>query len=214
MSPTSPPPLPSRPRRRNRWSLPTLADLLWAVLGLELTVMGTLVTLVLPDRWPEQVIWWPLVVNWPWQPGYSFSLQVAAVLITGMVGGPFAGLGAQVAYLVLGLWYFPVFFEGGGLGYLNHPTMGYLLGFLPGAWLTGALALRQRSTLIGLMTSGLWGLLMIHLCGLVGLALHYGWDWSLIDAALRCSALPLLGQLLSLLGVSLAALGVRRLFFT
>jgi len=175
--------------------------------------MGTLVTLALPDRLPQQILWQrPLVVDWVWQPGYSFSLQVAAVLFTALVGGPRAGFIAQVAYVAIGLWFYPVFFEGGGLDYLTHPSMGYLIGFIPGAWLTGTLAYRQRSNINWLVASGLLGLSVIHLCGIAGLIAHWGWQaWTMVWLY---SAQPLLGQALSLLLAALLGLGVRRLFFT
>jgi len=175
--------------------------------------VGTLVTLALPDRPPQQILWqWPLVVDWTWQPGYSFSLQVAAVLFTALVGGPTAGFLAELAYVVIGLWFFPVFFEGGGVDYLLHPSIGYLIGFIPAAWLTGTLAYRQRSNINWLVASGLLGLLVIHSCGIAGLIAHLGWEaWGSI---MVYSGQPLLGQALSLLLASLLALGVRRLFFT
>ncbi|WP_218080133.1 biotin transporter BioY [Anthocerotibacter panamensis] len=204
-----------RRARRRRWPLPTLADLLWAALGLELTVAGTLVQLYLPDSLPQAVFWqWPPVIIWSWEPSYVFSLQVAAVLLTAVAGGPLAGFLAQVAYLALGLWKFPLFYEGGGLEYLHHPAIGYLFGFIPGAWLTGVLAFRQQSSLNWLASSCLAGLAAIHLSGVVGLISHYGWSWNLLEAVTQYSLLPLLGQFIGILGVSLVGFGLRRLFFT
>jgi biotin transport system substrate-specific component len=201
----------NRTRRRSTWPLPTLADLLWAALGLELTLAGTLVRLDLPNSVPQQLNW-PL--SWVWEPAYSFSLQVAAVLLTAVIGGPWAGLLAQIAYVGLGLWHYPVFYEGGGLDYLTHPSFGYLFGFLPGAWLAGSLAFNQRSSLNHLAKSCLMGLGCIHLCGLIGLVAHFKWGWALLEGIWMLAFLPLLGQLIGVLMVAVIGLGIRRVFFT
>ncbi len=204
------------PKQGNRtYYFPTLADFLWAILGLELTIVGTLYRVYIPDTLPQSMIWqWPPQVLWHWDPVYSFSLQVAAVLLTGLLGGPLAGIIAQTTFLGLGLWYYPLFFEGGGLSYLQHPAMGYLVGFIPGSALAGALAYRQRSSLNWLASSALAGLAVIHGCGLLGLVVHYGWNWSLVQGVITYALSPLLGQLIGILGISIVGLGLRRLFFT
>lgn len=205
----------SSSRRRRRWSLPTLADILWAILGLELTLIGTLVHLAIPNQLPQHLSWqWPLIMTWQWEAAYSFSLQVAAVLWTAAVGGPTAGILAQLAYVGLGLWKYPVFFGGGGTEYWHNPALGYLLGFIPAAWITGSLAFRQKSNLNWLASSCLAGLLIIHGFGIVGLAVHYGWSPQLVQALGLFSLLPLLGQLIGVLGASSCAWLVRRIFFT
>lgn len=74
---------------------------------------------------------------------------------------------AQIAYLTLGLSGFQVFAQGGGLHYLSQPTFGYLLGFVPGAWLCGFLAFGKPLRLEQLLSSCLGGLLAIHLTGIL-----------------------------------------------
>jgi len=169
---------------------------------------GTLFRLYLPANLPYDL------ASWDWQPGYSFSLQVPAVLLTAAVGGPVAGLLAQLIYVGLGLWGYPLFAEGGGMAYLQHPGIGYLLGFLPAAWVTGVLAFRRQSGLNRLATSTLMGLGIIHLCGLIGLIIHFGWGWPLLGAIQSFSLWPLLGHLIGVLLATFFAFGLRRLFFT
>ena len=140
-------------------------QLLWALVGLLLTIAGTFIEAftALPWNWTEQGIIRSL----------GMSYQVGAVLFTGCVGGQNAGAIAQIAYLVLGLFWLPVFAQGGGIEYFKEPSFGYLLGFVPGAWLCGWLAFRKKARLESLALSCIIGLLVIHLCGiiyLVGLA--------------------------------------------
>ena len=51
-----------------------------------------------------------------------------------------------VIYLLLGLCGLPVFTKGAGLSYLLQPTFGYLLGFVPAAWLCGKIIEVRKSS--------------------------------------------------------------------
>ncbi len=151
---------PNQPRAKSRKvSVPN--EVLWALIGLLLTILGTFVeasTLNPPWNWAQQGV--KLV-------SLDVTFQVGAVLLTGCLGGKNAGALSQIAYIVIGLFWLPVFALGGGVSYFTEPSFGYVLGFIPGAWLCGAMAFRQRATLEWLVVSAMVGLLVIHLCGLV-----------------------------------------------
>jgi biotin transport system substrate-specific component len=69
------------------------------------------------------------------------TLQSLAVLLLGAIGGARAGVAAVALYLVEGALGLPVFANGtGGPAVLAGPTAGYLLGFLPAAWIAGQAA--------------------------------------------------------------------------
>jgi biotin transport system substrate-specific component len=66
------------------------------------------------------------------------TLQSLAVLLLGAAGGARLGMAAVGLYLIEGALGLPVFAGGGaGPAALAGPTGGYLLGFLPAAWLAG-----------------------------------------------------------------------------
>ena len=147
-------------------------ELLWALMGLIATIGAT---------WLEV-----FVTNGPWAWGdtgiqfYSLavSFQIGAVLLTGCLGGPNAGALAQVGYLSLGLLLFQVFdmqvfTQGSGLAYLREPSFGYLLGFIPAAWVCGFLAFQWKPKLENLTLSCLGGLAVLHVTGLVYLLLAW-----------------------------------------
>lgn len=117
-----------------------LTDLLWAFAGLILTIFGTFL-----EAFSTSPPW-----HWFQEGGFvaqslGVRFQVGAVLLTGCLGGGQAGAIAQIAYLGLGLAGLPIFENGGGFGYVQALSFGYLLGFVPGGWLCGTLANPPRS---------------------------------------------------------------------
>lgn len=191
-------------------------EFLWAFIGLILTIFSTFLEAFItspPWTWFEQGVQiYPLGVTY----------QIGAVLLTGCMGGPSAGLFSQIAYVLLGLLWVPVFAQGGGWGYLQEPSFGYLLGFIPGGWFCGWLAFRKRTNLESLAFSAICGLGVIHLCGLVylvGLSLLSPTVRqsiplsSLPTAIFNYSVIPFPGQLVIICAVALLALILRRLMF-
>ncbi len=95
--------------------------------------------------------------------------QTFAVLLIGAVLGPWLGLAACVAYLIEGLCGLPVFaIDTAGFSF------GYILGFIPGAWVVGSLcaagwdrtpwraAAAMVLGLVPIFAAGLFWLAMFH----------------------------------------------------
>lgn len=70
----------------------------------------------------------------------SFTLQDMFTVLAGILLGWKWGAASQAVYVALGLVGLPVFTQGGGLGYVFQPSFGFLLGLIPAAGVTGALA--------------------------------------------------------------------------
>ena len=74
-------------------------------------------------------------------PPVPFTLQVLAVLLSGLVLGPRHGALAQAVYLLVGTVGVPVFAEfSGGLGVILGPTGGYLISYPIAAAVAGLAA--------------------------------------------------------------------------
>jgi len=116
-----------------------------------------------------------------------FTLQVFAVLLAAMLLGPRLALLSVVAYLALGL-IVPVYAGGAsGIGTLLGPTGGYLLGFVPAVVVTGMLARDAAPSAPRLLTTGLFGIILIYAVGATWLA----WQLELTaGAAVSVGVLP------------------------
>ena len=188
-------------------------QLLWSMVGLLLTMGGTFLeaySIVLPwsgNNQGTEIL------------SLGVTCQVGAVLLVGCLGGKNAGSLSQIAYLVMGLTLLPVFADGGGIGYVKLSQFGYLLGFIPGAWICGYLAFQARPKLETLAFSCLSGLLTVHLCGITYLIISYIFHWKgtenlpLMQAILKYSWFALPGQLAVVCGVTVIAYVLRHLMF-
>lgn len=76
-------------------------------------------------------------------PNMVFTLQFMFVNLAGLLLGPVYGAMSVAIYVLLGLMGVPVFTAPGGPGYVFHPTFGYLIGFIIGAWLAGYIVERK-----------------------------------------------------------------------
>jgi biotin transport system substrate-specific component len=181
-------------------------QLLWSMVGLLLTMGGTFLEaygIALPWSWSKQ------------------GIQTVSLGVTCQVGlgGKNAGALSQIAYLVMGLTLLPVFADGGGIGYVKLSQFGYLLGFIPGAWICGSLAFKARPKLETLAFSCITGLLTVHLCGVTYLIISYFFQWkgtenlALMQAILRYSWFALPGQLAVVCAVTVIAYILRHLMF-
>jgi len=134
------------------------------------------------------------------------TLQTLVVILSGALLGPWGGAFTVLTYLAAGIAGAPVFAMGGGVAYLMGPTGGYLIGFLPAAWIAGFLAARAK---------GLWNLwgafavasVVIHLFGWAQLSALGG-----PEKALQIGVIPFIaGDLLkALVAASLVRSMTRR----
>ncbi|MEX1021225.1 MAG: biotin transporter BioY [Litorilinea sp.] len=152
-----------------------------------------------------------LAIPLPFTP-VPITLQVWAILLSGLVLGRRAGAGSQIAYLVALLAGLPISTTGlGGPGVFLGPTGGYLLAFPVGAfvagWIIEQLPLRHGWAGFAIhLLAGLAGVLAIYAGGVAWLTVLLG-D---IATAIAQGALPFLGaDLFKVLLAALAASGGR-----
>ena len=103
--------------------------------------------------------------------------QTFAVLMIGALLGSRRGSLAVLAYIIQGAAGMPVFAFGGGFVVLLGPTGGYLMGFIPAAYLTGRLAEKGWDRRIGTtVLAMILGNVVIYTCGLFWLACLMGFS--------------------------------------
>ncbi|GAB4560666.1 MAG: biotin transporter BioY [Anaerolineae bacterium] len=115
-----------------------------------------------------------VVIPLPFTP-VPVTLQVLAVLLAGLALGAQRGAASQAAYLSAILIGLPLSAKGlGGPAAFLSPTGGYLVAFVPAAYVVGALARPGWRT----WAAALAGVLVIYAGGASWLAIWLGGDWS------------------------------------
>ena len=147
----------------------------------------------------------PLDSNW----------QIHGLFLTSLLCGPQIGTISAICYLIIGLFYLPIFHGGGSVGYILTHEFGYLLGFIPAAWTCGFLAKKDsKANLINYSFYTTISLCIIHIIGIVYLILGkiFGnWSDSLTDLILINTFIPFLNQLLLCISISLLSILLKRM---
>ena len=70
-------------------------------------------------------------------------------------------------YIIIGLLFLPIFFDGGSLGYLTTPNFGYLIGLFPLISIINLLNKRNNFSFIKYIKYSLAGLMIMHFTGII-----------------------------------------------
>jgi biotin transport system substrate-specific component len=118
----------------------------------------------------------------PMGTGVPITLQTLGVMLAGVVLGGYRGALAVALYVVLGLVGLPIFAEhSSGFAVLAGPSAGFLLGFIPGALVTG---------LIARVNSGKFSILRTVLGSIIGgIAVVYAIGIPVMAASLKVDLL-------------------------
>jgi biotin transport system substrate-specific component len=195
--------------------------LVWTIVGLFLTIGANF----LPAYAISSPLQWLSAGIKPYP--LEFKCQVGAVLLVSCLGGRIAGVLTQVAYLLLGLVWLKIFNDGGGIEYIQKPAFGYLLAFIPGAWICGKIAFKRfyfgssepMPQLEYLGLSCFCGLGTIHFFGIIYLILfkliywQQSSDFKLLDAIVSYSVNPFISQSILACAATSIAFVLRRIMF-
>ena len=147
----------------------------------------------------------PLSSNW----------QIQGLLLTSLLCGPQIGTISAISYLIIGLFYLPVFHGGGSVGYILTHEFGYLLGFIPAAWICGFLA--KQNSKVNLINYSLYttlSLCIVHIIGIIYLIfgkIFGNWLDPLSDLILINTFIPFPTQLLLCISISLLSILLKRI---
>ncbi len=104
-------------------------------------------------------------------PIVPLTLQTFFVLFSGMILGSRWGAISMFLYVMLGLIGLPFFAGGGGMQYIAHPTFGFIVSFIPAAWIAGRFTMAGRRY-IHYITAAFVATGVIYIIGLLGLYLN------------------------------------------
>ena len=106
-------------------------------------------------------------------------LQNMFVLLAGLILPPAWAAGCVAVYLLMGFAGLPVFAGGtSGIGKVVGPTGGYLLSYLPAAFLTAVISGRTKNSLIRDSMATITGMAVIYLFGVPWLKWVLAISWS------------------------------------
>jgi biotin transport system substrate-specific component len=107
-------------------------------------------------------------------PPVPFTLQSLAVALIAASAGWRIGVATVALYIAEGLLGLPVFANGGGLAYVMSPSFGFIVGWLPMAYLIGRTADDGNSRNLGLILAAM----------IIGdaIAFAFGFAWLLVIA--------------------------------
>lgn len=101
-------------------------------------------------------------------PVCPFTLQLTFTTLAGLLLGRRRGALSVAIYVIIGLLGVPVFTEGGGFGYVLKPTFGYLIGFIAGTYVTGAIAWgAEKPSYLRILIASVAGVVVDYLFGMV-----------------------------------------------
>ena len=103
-----------------------------------------------------------LPVNW----------QIPIVIFLTIIFSDKILIKSHTIYLTLGLFFLPVFNDGGSLGYILTPNFGFLLGIYPMIIFINKLKSNNTITISRFILYGILGILILHLVGIIYLIIQ------------------------------------------
>ena len=92
--------------------------------------------------------------------------QVPVVLFIGGLLGHKLGFFTVLLYIILGLFFVPVFALGGGFSYIFEYSFGYILAFLPAVFVLGKI-LKKDYSYVNIAKAVFFSVLIIHVIGII-----------------------------------------------
>ena len=94
------------------------------------------------------------------------TLQIPTIIFLTLIFNEKIVIKAFSIYIILGLFIYPVFHQGGSLGYLLTPNFGYLLGVYPLIKIIGNLNTRNKINFGNFLINGFVAISAMHLTGI------------------------------------------------
>lgn len=127
-------------------------------------------------------------------PAMPLNLQLPFVILCAILLDRKSATVCTLVYLVMGLAGLPVFSLGGGISYVIRPTFGYIVSFIPCAFVVSTLSKRKNCSFKAYLLSAIAGAFTIHIIG-IGYFIILNKFYLHTASDLQTLALPLLAAL-------------------
>ena len=129
------------------------------LISLQIIIISTLIPVFLSIPFTNKFNWtFEIPITW----------QVPSIILLTLIFSGNVVLKALSIYLIIGLFFIPVFSQGGSLGYLLTPNFGFLLGTYPLVKIIDKLNNdNQKITFFELIKYGTLGICSLHFTGIV-----------------------------------------------
>ena len=92
--------------------------------------------------------------------------QVPTIILLTLIFNCKVVFRAFTIYIIIGLFLFPVFHQGGSIGYLLTPSFGYLLGAYPLIKIIDNINKKNKITIGQFIINGLFAIIAMHITGI------------------------------------------------
>lgn len=97
---------------------------------------------------------------------YRYIPQIPAIMFIAALLGRRFGITSVTLYIIVGLFFAPVFALGGGVEYVFEYGFGYILAYIPAVFFAGSI-LKSGLSYRNMVQATLVGVLTIHICGIL-----------------------------------------------
>ena len=97
---------------------------------------------------------------------FPITWQIPTIILLTLIFHKKVVFRAFSIYIILGLFIFPVFHQGGSMGYLLTPNFGYLLGYYPLIKIIDNLNNRNKLKVSNFLKNGFIAIVAMHLTGI------------------------------------------------
>ena len=98
---------------------------------------------------------------------FPVNWQIPIILILTILFSEGILIKSHTIYLTLGLFFLPLFYDGGSLGYILTPNFGFLLGIYPMIIYINKLNSKNKITIFNFILYGIISILILHLIGII-----------------------------------------------
>ena len=127
------------------------------LISLQLLIISTMVPVYIPLQFIRKSnISYEMPITW----------QIPIIILLTLIFDRKVVFRAFSLYIIIGLFLFPVFYQGGSIGYLLTPNFGYLLGFYPLIKIIDNLNKKNKINVGNFLKNGFLAIISLHLTGI------------------------------------------------